>query len=77
MKVGIRTRLPDMVEASMMKVGDIGVIMDEDEPNWDQQIVMKVYGMVIALTDPSLTWEFPDFKVSIFPAGTRVELEVE
>ena len=71
MKVDINLKAKQLIPASSMKVGQIGIV-DGDEFN--PQVVLRAYDTFVSLTDPGDTWGNPEFKVELLTPNDSVTL---
>jgi len=68
----------------IMGVGEIAVVVQAGSPEFSKyigHIVVRAFSGLLSLTNPKSTWgepsaEWPNFKVRILPAGTKITITV-
>ena len=77
---GIQKHVP----ANFMDVGDIAVVIESGAQSFNELLghtVVMTYSGLVSLTNPHNTWSevsstWPNFKVRVLPAGTKVTITV-
>lgn len=75
MKISVNNNTPNHKKFIDMRTGDIGTIVSSP---YQGEIVLKMFESVVSLSDPKHIWEdVGNLSVNLFPAGTKITLEVE
>jgi hypothetical protein len=72
------------ISASLMEIGDIGIVVQSGSNEFNEYLghgIIRTYSGLASLTKPRSTWDsfsadWPNFKVRILPAGTKITITV-